>query len=164
MRKVSDTDVQIVYRQGTRSAFLFVLLIPAGIAAKVVLDADWLPVLVVTFMGIVMLFVAAMREQLVFDTLTRTITCSESIFGRQTRSELIPFGKVTRLVVGPHFERENKRKGRTRQVGFQMTIDWKAEWGGGGMMLDTFDDEAPALRAAEELGRRIGTSVERTRR
>jgi len=159
MNKVSDNGTQVVYRQGNRFGLLFAILIPAGIASKIWLGTDWLPVLVVTFMGVIMLFVAGMSEQLVFDTLTRTITCTESFFGWNLRSEMIPFDRVTGLLVGRHFERENKRRGQVREAGFQLTIDWKGDWGGGGMMLGASYDEDAVRREAEELARKIGTQV-----
>jgi hypothetical protein len=162
VRKLSDTGVQIVFRDGNPWAFLFLFLIPAGIAVKVFWGTDWLPVLVCTFMGIVMFLVGAMREYVIFDTVTRTITCSQSFLGRVSRSELIPFSHITRLVIAPHYERQRGGRGKAYQSGYRLTIDWKAQWGGGGMMLDAFHDEADAARAADELARKIDAKVERT--
>jgi hypothetical protein len=161
MDKISDTGGQVVYRRGNLFGLLFVLLVPAGITAKVWLEADWLPVLIVSGMGLIMLFVSGTREQVVFDTLARTVTCTESFFGRQLRSELIAFGRITRLVVGPCFERGKNGRGPAYQAGFHLTVEWNAEWGGGAQRLGAFHEEEAALREAGELARRIGTDVER---
>jgi len=157
---VSDTGVQVVYRRGSAVAYFFLILIPAGIAVKVVLGADWFPVLMVMGMGLVMLFVAASREQLVIDTLARTITCTESFFGRELKSELIPFSRVRRLSIGPNYERRNQRGSPAYQSGFRISIFWDAQWGGGAQMLEVFHDEGQARREAEGLARRIGIKVE----
>ncbi len=162
MWKVSENDVEVVFRDGNRKAFVFLLLIPAGFAVKYFWGGDWKPVLMATFMGGVMFFVGAMREQLVFDSVTRTVSCTESFLWHTFRTELIPFDQVTRLTVAPHFERQDGKRGKLHQSGFHMSIDWKAQWGGGGTMLETFDEEADAMREAEGLARKIHTTVERT--
>jgi hypothetical protein len=164
VRKLSETGTRIVYRHGNPYAFLFLILIPAGWAVKYFLDSDWMPVLITTFMGGVMFLVGASREYVVFDTATRSAVCTESFLGRVSRSALIPFGRITRLTVAPHYERTQGRRGKIHQSGFQLSIDWKAEWGGGGVMLDTFDEEADAMREAEALARKIDTKVERRSR
>lgn len=161
MKKLQEDGVRIIYRHGSPYAFLFLILIPAGWAVKYFLGSDWLPVLVTTFMGGVMFFVAGSREYVVFDTLTRMVTCSESFLGRVSRSEVIPFRQITRLTVGPHYVRTKGRRDKTFQSSFQLSIDWKAEWGGGGRMLDTIHDENDALREAEALARKLDTRVER---
>jgi hypothetical protein len=161
MRKISDTDSQIVYRTGSRFSLAFVILLPAAIAAKMFLDVGWLPVLVLTFMGVVMAFVAGMREELVFDVVTRVITCTESFYSRVLRTEVIPFSRVTGVHVEPHFERQKDRSSHTYESGLQLRIVWRGDWGGGGMLLGTFFDEAEAMREAEGFARQIGTRVER---
>jgi hypothetical protein len=164
VRKLRETGTRIVYRHGNPYAFLFLILIPAGWAVKYFLDSGWMPVLVTTFMGGVMFFVGASREYVVFDTATRTATCTESFLGRVSRSALIPFGRITRLAVAPHYERTPGRRGKVRQSGFQLRVDWNTEWGGGGVMLDSFHEEADAMREAEALARKIDTKVERSSR
>ncbi|HKU89641.1 MAG TPA: hypothetical protein VJP84_07590 [Steroidobacteraceae bacterium] len=161
MMKVSETDSQIVYRRGSRFSLAFVILIPVAILARVFLEVDWLPVWVMTFMGVVMAFVGGMREEIVFDVVTRAITCTESFYGRMLRSEVIPLDRVTRLYVEPHYERPNERRSLTYQSGFQLRLAWQGEWGGGGMLLGIIWDEAEAMREAERFAHRIGTKVER---
>jgi hypothetical protein len=102
-----------------------------------------------------------MREEIVFDVVTRAITCTESFYGRMLRSEVIPLDRVTRLYVEPHYERPNERRSLTYQSGFQLRLAWQGEWGGGGMLLGIIWDEAEAMREAERFAHRIGTKVER---
>jgi hypothetical protein len=164
MKKIREAGVRIVYRHGNPYAFLFLILIPAGWAVKYFLGSDWMPVLVTTFMGGVMFFVAASREYVIFDTATRTVSCTDSFLGRVSRRELIPFSRITRLTVAPHYERTKGRRGKLYQSGFRLSIDWNAKWGGGGVMLDTFHEESDAMREAEALARKIDTRVERNSR
>lgn len=161
MKKLREDGVRIVYRHGSPYAYLFLIVAPAGWAVKYFLGSDWLPVVVTTFMGGVMFFVAGSREYVVFDTLTRMVTCSESFLGRVSRSEVIPFRQITRLTVGPYYVRTKGRRDKTFQSGFQLSIEWKAGWGGGGLMLDAIHDENEALREAEALARKLETKVER---
>lgn len=164
MRKLRETGTSIVYRHGNPYAFLFLVLVPAGWAVKYFLDSGWMPVVVTTFMGGVMFLVGASREYVVFETATRTVTCTESFLGRELRRAVIPFGRIKRLAVAPHYERTKGRRGKTFQSGFRLDIDWDAEWGGGGVMLETFHDETEAVQEAETLARKLDTKVERIAR
>lgn len=158
MEKISDTGGQVIYRQGNRFGLLFVILIPAAIVARIWFELDWMPVLVLCFMGAVMLYVSGMREQIVIDVIARTVTCSESYLSYTFRSEQIPFDRVTGLSVTRHYERD-KPRGPVHEAGFRMSMNWKAEWGGGGSMLAIFHDEESARREAGELARRMGKGV-----
>lgn len=161
MRKLRDTGASIIYRHGNPYAFLFLILVPAGWAVKYFLDSGWMPLVVTTFMGGVMFLVGASREYVVFETATRTVTCTESFLGRELRRAVIPFGQITRLAVAPYYERTKRGRGKAYQSGFRLDIDWDAEWGGGRVMLDIFHDERDAVREAETLARRLDTKVER---
>jgi hypothetical protein len=163
MRKVEDSGARIVYRRGTRSAWWLVIAMPVGMVILYLLGGrDVLPYVALAFMSAVMFFVASSDERVVIDTQVRAIESFESVFGRTTRTETIPFSQVTRVAVTPNYTRRSGNR-RLERDGFALGVDWTTAAGEGGIKLEPFWEDAEVMAEAEKLAHILGTRVERIR-
>ncbi len=161
MNKIEYHGARIVYRRGARSAWWLVIAMPAGMATLYLLGGrEVMPYLFLAFAGTVMFVPAAFNEHLVIDTHARAIISSETFIGRTTRSETIPFSKVTRIAVTPGYTHEPGKR-RARRNGFALRLDWTTASGDGGIVLGTFPEDAEVMAEAGKLARTLGTGIER---